>query len=288
MSELKKILVPVDLSGNSEPAILYASDLARMKSAKIYLLHIAILPDFYVTDLNDYNLYNKELKSAIKKIHDTSLKVLQDIREKYFSATTKVICMVILAINVYKEILYNAEKLQSDFIIMGNGDNYDNIKIGTNTERILYLSNLPVFVVKKTYPFLKTKKVVFASDFSKESVTIFSKVFELINDSKVSFRLLYINTKSKFEDYETVKTRIENFKKNFSADFSVVIRAGKNIETSIVRYAKSINADLIAMGKKSNKGLSQYFGDRITESVIGLSDIPMLVINNAKDVRSKS
>lgn len=288
MPELRKILVPVDLSGNSEPAILYASDLVKTKSAKVYLLHIAILPDFYVTELNDYNLYNKELKSAVKKIHDTSLKVLQGSREKYFSETTKVICMVILAKNIYKEILYQTEKLQPDFIIMGNGDNSDNIKIGTNTERLLRLSKFPLFVLNKTFIVSKSKKVVFASDFSKESVKIFAKVFELINDSKVSFRLLYINTKSKFEDYETVKSRIEHFKKNFSADFSIVIRAGKSIESSIVRYAKSINADLIAMGIKRNKGLSQYFSDRITESVIGLSDIPVLVINDTKDVRSNS
>ena len=76
MSQKKNILVPVDLSGNSESAIRYAAELSNAPDTKIYLFHSAVLPEFYVAELSDYNLYHKELKSAVKKICDASLSFL--------------------------------------------------------------------------------------------------------------------------------------------------------------------------------------------------------------------
>ena len=280
MSQKKKILVPVDLSGNSESAIRYAAELSNAPDTKIYLFHSAILPEFYVAELSDYNLYHKELKSAVKKICDASLSFLNAMKESYFAETSKVICRVIIAKNIYNGILDFAEELMPDLIIMGDGEKSDKIKIGANTERVLRLTDLPMLIVKKSANASKIKKVIFASDFSEESVKVFSRVNDFLKGTNASVRLLYINTKSRFEEYETVKSRIEKFKKNFSADFSIVIRAGKNIEESIVRYANSINADLISIGIKKKKGLSLFFTDRVSESVISLSDIPVLAVKN--------
>jgi nucleotide-binding universal stress UspA family protein len=277
---MKKILVPVDLSGNSEAAVRYASELAKQSGAKVYLFHVALLPEFYVSELDDYNVFDEDFKNVIKKIHGASLSRLQDMRKKYFDENSNVICKTILAKNIYNEILDYSETLQPDYVIMGEGDRKDKIKIGSNTERVLRLTDMPVIVLKKAAS-AKIKKVVFASDFQKDSIGVFKNANAYLeNHNNVSVRLLYINTKSKFEEYDDVKSRIENFKKNFSCDFSIVIRAGKNIENSIVRYANSINADLIAMGIKRKKRIPLYFTDRITEGVINLSDTPVLAVNN--------
>jgi nucleotide-binding universal stress UspA family protein len=280
MPAAKKILVPVDLSGNSESAVIYAAGIARQSGAKVYLFHTALLPDFYVSELDDYNLYDDEFKTIIKRIHAASLSRLQDMRKKYFDENSGVICKAILAKNIYNEILDYSEKLQPDYVIMGEGDRKDKIRIGSNTERVLRLTDMPVIVVKKQAS-AKIKKVVFASDFHKDSIGVFKNANAYLeNFQNASVRLLYINTKSKFEEYDEVKSRIENFKKNFSFDFSIVIRAGKNIESSIVRYANSINADMIVMGIKRKKRIPLYFTDRITEGVINLSDIPVFAVNN--------
>lgn len=280
MKNVKKILVPAGISGDSVPAIQYASDLTERTGAMVYLFHTSILPDFYVTELDDYSSSRKEMKSAIKRIQESSMSFLQEMRKKYFPEEVKVICKITLAKNIYNEILNYADELSPDYIIMGGGEQSGKIKIGSNTERVLRLTDIPVIVVKNTVKEFKIIKVVFASDFQEDSVRVFKQIIDFPADARISYKLLYINTKSGFEDYETVKTRIDNFKKNFSADFSTVIRAGKNIESSIVRYAESINSDLIAMGIKRKKGLSLYFTDRITESVISLSNIPVLAIDN--------
>ncbi len=276
-----KILVPVDLGGNFEPQVMYASEAARAADAGVYLFYSAQMPDFYVTELEDYGKYNYELKAAIKRIHGNSLSRLQEVREKYFDAGLKVVCKAILAKNVYDEIISYAENLEPDLIILGKGESGGRIRIGANTERVLRLTEVPVIVVNKISG-ARIRKIVFASDFRKNTERVFEKIMKNIRGERVSVRLLYVNTKSAFEEYEEIKERIERFKKNFSFDFSVVIRAGKSVEASVVRYANSIGADLIAMGIKRKKGVALYFTDRITEGVINLSDIPVLVVSVKK------
>ncbi|MCE1165953.1 MAG: universal stress protein [Bacteroidetes bacterium] len=275
---MKKILVPVDIPGGTVPAIKYASEYASAKGAAVYLFHAAPLPDFYVSDLEDYSKYEKEFKAVIKRIHGAALAKLQDIKSRYFDTSVKVVCRAVLARNVYNEILGYSEELKPEIIIMGEGDGSGRIKIGANTERVIRLTKIPVLVVKKEAK-AKVKKVVFASEFRKNAADVFRKIMEHVDCSGVQVRLLYVNTKSDFEEYDTVKERIEKFKKNFSCDFSIVIRAGISKESSIVKYADSISADLIAMGIKRKKSISLYFTDRVTEGVINMTDIPVFVIN---------
>lgn len=281
---MKKILVPVELSHNSDSLLKYANYFSGLMGAKIYLFHTAQLPDFYISDLEDYKPYEKELKKALERISSASMNCLQEMKLKYFKESSSVECEVKLAKNIYNEILNYNDTLNPDLIIMGSSaeETSGKIRIGSNTERVIKLTQTPVIVVNKPVNNFKLKKIVFASKFQKKSVEIFNFVDSFLNGQNASVRLLYINTKSNFEEYEDVKDRIEKFKKNFKGDFSVVIRAGKNVESAIVRYANSINADLIALGVKRKKGLSLYFTDKITEGVINLSDIPVLAINNSE------
>ena len=274
------ILVPIDFSVNYVPSVTFASKLSGIKTAKIYLFYVAMMPDLYITELEDYGKYDSEYKKILKRIHDSSLSKLREIKEKYFDKSTNVISKVIISKNIYKEIIYYSETLQCDLIILSESESNRKIKIGSNTERVVRLSNIPVMVIKNLSKDA-IKKVVFASDFRKDAVPVFNKLLKCFHNERTAFRLLYINTKSDFEEYDVVKERMEKFKKNFSGDFSIVIRAGKNVETSILKYANSINADLIAMGIKDKKGFSQYFTGRITEAVLNLSDLPVIVVNNS-------
>jgi nucleotide-binding universal stress UspA family protein len=280
---MKKILVPVELTHNSNILLQYANFMSELTGAVIHLFHVAQLPDFYISELEDYKLYEKELKEALNRIRTASLKSLQEMKVNYFTDLFTIECDVKLAKNIYNEIIDYAEKLNPDLILMGSPEQEKSarIKIGSNTERVLRLTKTPVVVVNNPVGTLKLKKIVFASDFQKESVKNFKFLDSFLTGYNTSVRLLYINTKANFEEYEVIKDRIEKFKKNFKGDFSVVIRAGKSIESSIVRYAKSINADMIALGVKRKQGLSLYFTDKITESVISLSDIPVLAVNKS-------
>jgi hypothetical protein len=56
---MKKILVPVELSHNSDALLGYANYMSGLTGAAIHLFHVAQLPDFYVSDLEDYKPYEK-------------------------------------------------------------------------------------------------------------------------------------------------------------------------------------------------------------------------------------
>ncbi|MBK6507309.1 MAG: universal stress protein [Ignavibacteria bacterium] len=155
---MKKILVPVDLSGNAESAVLYSADLAKTMPAKVYLFHSIILPEFYVTELNDYALYQKELNSKVDKIYDQSISLLHGMRKEYFADTLRVNCKVLPAKNIYNGILDYADELNPDLILLGEGEKLDKIRIGANAERVLRLTDLPVLVVKRNSKISKRKK----------------------------------------------------------------------------------------------------------------------------------
>ncbi|MBK6538178.1 MAG: universal stress protein [Ignavibacteria bacterium] len=84
------------------------------------------------------------------------------MKESYFAETSKVICRVIIAKNIYNGILDFAEELMPDLIIMGETEKKsDKIKIGANTERVLRLTDLPLLIVKKSANASKKKKLIF-------------------------------------------------------------------------------------------------------------------------------
>ena len=276
-----RILVPIELTENHDALLKYSRGMSECLGAEVYLFHVAQLPDFYITELENYGSYEKELQKAFEYIHSKSLSRLNVVKSEYFGGASNVRCEAKLGKSIYYEILEYSEKLNPDFIIMGSAVNVKegNMNIGSNAERLIRMSKVPVMFINEPVNNFNLRKIIFASDFHKDSVEYYRIIDKLFAGQNVSVRLLYINTKSGFEEYEDIKDRIDKFKKNFSGDFSVVIMAGKNIESSIVRYAKSIKPDLIVIGVKKRKGITKRIPDKIAEGVVGLSGFPVLAIN---------
>ena len=128
----------------------------------------------------------------------------------------------------------------------------------------------------------KIKKIIFASDFEYDARKVYPFLHSLVKEFNPEIHLLFINTKTNFREYEEIRLQIVRFKKLFPGNFKMVVRASKNIDEGIVKYANNIKADLIALGVKRRKGLSLYLTDRITEGVISTSKIPVLAIDNPK------
>lgn len=281
---MKNILVPTDLSKTSSLALKYAVDIARKNNANIHLLHVSFLPSFYVNSLDNYSLHSKELRNAIDRIKSITESKLKEFIKFSSVDSTNILSGVKMGYSVHDEILSYAEKLNPGLIIVGDHSERKGslFKIGSNTERIIRTTQIPVLVVTKKTKIKRIKKVVFASDFEKNSVLVYSFLNKFIQPYNPEIHLLFINTKSNFKEYDDVKSKINIFKKKYAGKFKFVIRAAKNVDEGIIKYADSVNADLIALGVKRRTKLSLYMTDRITESVISTATIPVLAIDNPK------
>lgn len=281
---MKKILVPTDFSQTSLNALKYAVELAKINNAKLFIINVSFIPNFYVNDFLNYSFYETDMKSAIESIKKISMTKLDELLKYSFLESIDVISEVLLGYSIYFEIINYAKKIKPDIIIMGShsGKKGSLFNIGSNTERVIRTTEIPVIVVKKQMTPGKIKKIIFASDFEYDARKVYPFLHSLVKEFNPEIHLLFINTKTNFREYEEIRLQIVRFKKLFPGNFKMVVRASKNIDEGIVKYANNIKADLIALGVKRRKGLSLYLTDRITEGVISTSKIPVLAIDNPK------
>ena len=165
---MKTILVPTDFSQYALYALKVAASIAKKIKAEINLVHSCNL--YTVGKGQYYVTYNQEavkianeqfdklvkldfLKGiSIKKHILTNLSIWQALKEKKFKDT--------------------------DLIVMGSHgtSGHSDFFIGSNTDKIVRLSDAPVLTIKNEIEDFKIKKMVFASNFFEESCQVFEKI----------------------------------------------------------------------------------------------------------------
>jgi nucleotide-binding universal stress UspA family protein len=283
---MKKLLVPFDFSQLSLTALKFAAGFAHITSSRIYLLHVIPRPFIYVatadtlsysyTNIEQYKILDTHKKNAFD-----SLQVLMNSPE---FKRLKIIPKVEIGDNVYRVILDYAEMNKIEMIIMGSKGPYSFKRriIGTNAERILRFTDIPVLVINNKLTNLNLKNIVFPSNFENDSLHVYPLIHYIAKLYKSKVHLLHINTKKDFLPTEEMTKRFDKIKKRFDGNFKTVIRAAYEINEGIVKYSKEVKADLIALGVRRRKGPARYFTDRITEDVIRHTTLPVLAIDNPK------
>lgn len=274
---MKNILVPIDFSKSSEYACKMASKIAQKSGSRIYLLHIIEIPSGMADMGSRSNFSIPESMLYLRKVREK----IFDFKKQFFSDSQNVQHAMRFQ-NPYEGIIKCADKINADLIIMGSKghSNFDEILIGSNTEKVVRKSTKPVLVVKKDHKKFKLKNVVFASSFKNDDKKeVFRKFIEfaLLFDSKI--HLLKITTPSNFESTSDAKDRIKNFIKEFTLPkHSIHIYNDISIEKGILNFSREINADLIALSTHGRSGLSHLFSASVTKSLSKSALKPMLTI----------
>ncbi|MEN8125628.1 MAG: universal stress protein [Bacteroidota bacterium] len=259
---MKRILVPVDFSKEAECAARVAASIAKKTDSQIYLLHMLELP-VNIIDPSELGGLNKGPQALfyMKQAHD---KFASFLKLPFFKGV-KVIESVQFHM-AFAGIIDESKKNSIDLIVMGSqgASGLQEMFIGSNTEKVVRRSEVPVLVVKKGTDKFDPKNIVFASDFKKESKNVFQNVidFAKIFDSKINF--LYINTIHNFDTTKSIEKRMSGFIDDFDIkDYNKAIYNDISIEKGILSYAKDIKADLIALNTHGRSGLSQLFNGSI-------------------------
>ncbi|MEQ6123717.1 universal stress protein [Pseudotenacibaculum sp. MALMAid0570] len=262
---MSKILVPVDFSEKSEHAVKLAAKMGKKTNSEVYLLHMVELPSGVVDMGAGSNFSIPESMMYLRKVKE---KILA-LKEEYFSKK----CTVKHAIRFqhpYEGIRDYSKKINADIIIMGSQgvSDFEEMIIGSNTEKIVRTSEVPVIVVKSDTTKFKFKDLVFASNFKNESKAAFQKFLGFANLFKSKIHLLKINTIGKFESSSISKERIREFIQGFDLPKSTInVYNDKSVAKGITNFSKEIDADLIALSTHGRSGLSNLFNGSITKNV---------------------
>jgi len=144
MPEVKKVLVPVDFSENSDKILKYAVEMAKKCEAKVVIVFVAQTfedySDFFVPHVPVSQLENDIFESAKRKM-EVFLKECLPADTPYESR--------ILAGDVAEEILNFAQSEEVDLIIMATHGykGLEKVLFGSIAAKIVKMAHCPVLTV---------------------------------------------------------------------------------------------------------------------------------------------
>jgi universal stress protein A len=145
ISDLKRILVPIDLSAESYKALKYAFRLAKQFSSQVFLLHV-------VSHESSEEVYNvlrfEEINERLKEeLHRKLLETNADQRPEASLFTISTIRKG----HPHQEICSTARDLSIDLIVMGTHGytGFKRARLGSVAEKTIRYAPCPVMVVRE-------------------------------------------------------------------------------------------------------------------------------------------
>ncbi|SHE40905.1 Nucleotide-binding universal stress protein, UspA family [Psychroflexus salarius] len=273
---MKNILVPVDFSKPSENALRVAAKLAQRNNAKIHVLHVIELAES-LFGAEQFNVDDEQIIFFMK----LAKKKFSDFLDKDFLKDIETNDLVEVGSATFG--IKEAVKDQDiDLIIMGsNGaSGLEEVLIGSNTEKVVRHSNVPVLVVKHDIENLDFKTVLFATDFELENVEAYNKAKTFADSFGAKMKLVYVNLPgNQFYSTSEVTNHMRNFLNEVQVPLNhenIIIYNDYTIEQGVLNAANNESAELIAMPTHGRKGLSHFFNGSIGEDVVNHSDLPVI------------
>ena len=262
---MKRILVPTDFSKHADNALRVAAQLAKKNNSEIFLLHMLELPH----QGSDAVSGGSEIPQ-IMFFKNIAIDRLDALMEADFLEGISV-SEIIQFEKTFDGIMEISKKNDIDLIVMGShgASGYEEMFIGSNAEKVIRFSEIPVLVLKNEIPDFKVNNMVFASDFSEEIKKPFKKLIELANVFDAHLNLIMVNTPNNFKSTAVAEKIMSDFIANFDMPkYSSHIYNDVNVEKGILNFASSIDADLIAMGTHGRTGLDHFFNGSISEDLV--------------------
>lgn len=270
---MKRILVPTDFSKHAESALRVAAQIARKNNSEIILLHMLELPQQSKDALS-----NGADIPQIMFFKDKAIEKLEELMDIDFLEGLNV-SEIIQFHKAFDGILGISQKNQIDLIVMGShgASGFEEMFIGSNTEKVIRTSDVPVLVIKNETGDFKADKLVFASDFSSEIKSSFNKLVEFAKIFNSHLDLVMINTPNSFKSTAVAEKIMKDFVKDYDLpNYSMHIYNDVNVEKGILNYASSVNADLIGMCTHGRTGFAHFFNGSISEDLVNHAVRPVI------------
>lgn len=270
---MKKILIPIDFSEYADEALKVGAKIARANNSEIILLHMMELPqqpsDVFGSgkSIPEIMYYKDQMINKLENLMDIDeLKGLNVSNAFEFK-------------KVAEGIIDASIRNDVDLIVMGSKgiSGFDELLVGSNTEKVVQLSEVPVLVIKKTHKEFKTQNFVFASDFSEESKNSFHKVLEFAKIFNSNLFLVMICTPYNFNPTHTAEKIIHDYIADFEIDnYSTHIYNDVNVEKGILNFAKTVDADLIGISTHGRTGIAHFLNGSISEDIANHAIRPLI------------
>ena len=272
---MKRILVPTDFSEQAENALKLAAQFARKYDSEIYLLHMLELP----LDLVDPVMGSRsnDLPEALFFMKLAHKRFDEILNRNYLFGLT-----------VHEKVLFNAafdgiietsKECECDLIIMGSkgANGLKEMFVGSNTEKVVRTSEIPVLVIKNEHYNYKVRNFVFATDFDPEAKKVLPQVIRIARLFEAKLHLVYINTASKFLSTEDADLQMEQFMEDSGFDdYTLNVFNDRTVESGILNFAKKLDSNLVGIGTHGRSGIAHFFNGSVSEDLVNHANRPVI------------
>lgn len=272
---MKKILVPTDFSEQAEDALKVAAQIAKKHNSEIFLLHMLELP----TQLMDPSV--RDAGSSIpESIYFMKLahKRFEDVMSRdYLKGIT--VHETVQFNSAFEGIMAGSKEHGCDLVVMGSqgASGLKEAFIGSNTEKVVRHSNIPVLVIKDYIEIDDLKSFVYATDFTEESKKSFNEAVNFAKTIDATLHLIYVNTPNKFKTTDYTDHVTNNYLKDLDfKNYSLTVYNDESVEKGILNYAGKVNADLLGISTHGRKGLAHFLNGSISEDLINHAQRPVI------------
>ncbi|MDH3708381.1 MAG: universal stress protein [Cyclobacteriaceae bacterium] len=268
-----KILIPTDFSSCANKAFRVALWLAQQSPAEIQLLHIESTPADWA-QLDRYPEVTKRIEASKRQLDTMVAEASQsNIEAKRFMVYNK----------NYHAIVEHISEHKVDFVVMGSqgSSGLKEFVVGSNTQKIVRLSQVPVLVIKDNIPDdYMIKKIAFVSDFGEEVMDQFKQFVTLAQAWQARLYLLFVNTPTNFTDTLTTKIKMGNYAMHAPGMVeNTFIYNDHNFEKGLQQFCEEEGIDLVGMITHGDHTPWQLFNNSLTESMVNHLDIPLLTMH---------
>jgi nucleotide-binding universal stress UspA family protein len=273
---MKRILVPCDFSKPSKEAYKFALELAIVSKGEILVLHAVELPLMYETTfgIQPYPV-DPEL---IKKMEAQANDAFQNMKEMYGAPVPVKIRFKLQYDFVLPSVRAFIQENAIDLVVMGTlgASGLEEFFIGSNTEKVVRFSPVPVLAVRNSKTYDAIRNIVFPSTLGLNQTDLVQHVVSLQEFFKAKLHIVFVNTPENFKTDEEGRGMLEEYAKHYKLkNYTLNFKNNFSERDGILDFAEDIKADMIAMATHSRKGLKHFFLGSVAESVVNHLDCPV-------------
>ena len=270
---MKKILVPTDFSIEAENALKVAAQIAKKHNSEIYLLHMLEIP-VQQTDAVSAHSEIPEVLFFMKMAHQ---KFEQIMNRDYLEGIT--VHEIVKPNGSFNDISNMCKEYDITLITMGShgASGLKEIFVGSNAEKAVRHSEVPVLVIKNNHDHFSINNIVFASDFKNDNKETYHQATAFANAFNANIHLLLVNTPNNFKTTQKATESINNFTSDHNfEDFTLNIYNDDTVEKGILNFSKHIDADLIGISTHGRQGIAHFFNGSISEDLVNHAKRPVI------------
>ncbi len=273
-----KILVPVGFSEQSLAALKQACLIAKIKKSEVIVLSV-IEEQSKISGLLIDNPF-EEIRSKVKD-------KLDEISEMHSSKFSVKVDSMVASGKIYEQIVEVSSMINANLIVMGtNGSPKGVIKkfIGSNAERVVRLSNIPVITIKENTSTENFDNIILPLDLGKETKEKVTFAIEYARYWNSTIRIVSVFLKDNTNEKNILiknLNQVSNFISNAGVKCTSELIEGEKKQSLgdfVINYEKKFDSDLIIiMTKKEELALSNNLSVT-ARYIIHNSKIPVMSI----------